>query len=247
MSAKWEQSLVVPAAQADGAELEETRRLVGYGIRAVFSHGLRERGRSLPVSYLQTHRGFPRKCPELYCSSSIRLQNEGDCFFYHGRGQALTCYDGHRLVCFRFRRFMVLAKLELYLARVGAEKWQQVIQYPARSGYGRGLLRALWDAPYEEVLCGSAGPKEARIVARWRGLRRRFAGELDDSDRAQIKSAMTSCLDLCSQRLQTTRDYVSAVEFACTHGHRTLVSKSEGGTFLNSRLVLSYSLATESL
>lgn len=244
---KWERSLIVPAGQQDDAELEATRRLVGYGVRAVFSRGLRPRERSLPVQYLQSHRGFPRKCPEQYCSTSIRIEPDDGCFVYHGRGQALTCYNGHRFVCFRFRRFMVLAKLDLYLARLESPKWQQVIPFPARSGYGRGLLRALWDAPYEEVLCGSASPKEARVVARWGGLRRRFAKELSAADRSLITSRVGSCLDLCCESLRTVAEYVSAMEFACPRGHRLLVSKSERGTFLSSRLVLSFSLAAESL
>lgn len=247
MGDKWERSLVVPAGEQDDATREETRRLIGYGVRAVFSRGLRQRDRSLPVSYLQTHRGFPRKCPELYCSSSIRLENDTGCFFYHGRGQALSCYDGHRFVCFRFRRFMVLSKLDLYLARLGAEKWQQVIQFPARSGYGRGLLRALWDSPYEEVLCGSASPKEARVVARWRGLRRRFSGQLSDDDRALVTSRARRCLDLCSENVQVASNHIGAVELACPRGHRMLLSKSNGGTFLASRLTLSFTLGVESL
>lgn len=247
MSDKWERSLVVPAGEHDARQREETRRLIGYGVRAVFSRGLRQRDRSLPVSYLQSHRGFPRKCPELYCSSPIRLENAGGCFFYHGRGQVLSCYDGHRFVCFRFQRLLVLSKLDLYLARLGAEKWQQVIAYPARSAYGRGLLRALWDAPYEEVLCGSATPKEARIIAQWRGLRRRFAAELLAPDRALIKAKLARCLDLCTEGVGLVREYVSALEFACIRGHRVLVSKSERGTFLSSRLQLSFTGAAESL
>jgi hypothetical protein len=247
MGDKWERSLIVPAGQQDDAELEATRRLVGYGVRAVFSRGLRPRGRSLPVHYLQSHRGFPRKCPEQYCSASIQVEPDNGCFVYHGRGQALTCHNGHRFVCFRFRRFMVLAKLDLYLARLGAPKWQQVIPFPARSGYGRGLLRSLWDAPYEEVLCSSAGAKEARVVARWGGFRRRFAKELSAGDRSAIASQVNGCLDLCSEGLRAVQEYVSAMEFACPRGHRLLVSKSERGTFLSSRLILSFSLAAESL
>ena len=142
---------------------------------------------------------------------------------------------------------MVMAKLDLYLARLGAAKWQQVIHFPARSGYGRGLLRALWDAPYEEVLCGSAGPREARVVARWRGLRRRFAKELTPADRNRVTTQIGGCLDLCSEGVAAVRDYVSAMEFACPRGHRVLVSQSERGTFMSSRLVLSFSLATETL
>ncbi len=247
MSDKWEQSVIVPAGQQSDHELEETRRLIGYGIRAVFSRDLRGRDRSLPVNFLQRYRGFPRKCPEQYCSSPIKIENQGECFVYHGRGQALTCYEGHRFVCFRFRRFMVLSKLDLYLARLGAEKWQQVIHFPAHSAYGRGLLRALWDAPYEEVLCGSARPQDARIVARWRGLRRRFARELSAQDRHLIRDQVDACLDLCSEAPQVVRDHVSAMEFSCARGHRMLVSKSHRGTFLSSRMILSLSLATESL
>jgi hypothetical protein len=247
MSDKWERSLIVPAGKQDGKELEETRRLIGYGVRAVFSRNLRGRDYSLPVTFLQRYRGFPRKCPEQYCSASIRLENDGCCFAYHGRGQALTCHEGHRFVCFRFRRFVVLSKLDLYLARLDAAKWQQVIHFPARSAYGRGLLRALWDAPYEEVLCGSARPVEARIVARWRGFRRRFASQLSPSDRALIRARIGGCLDLCSEGLQLVRDHVSAMEFACARGHRTLVSKSQRGTFISSRMILSVSLAAESL
>ena len=247
MSNKWERSLVIPAGEQDAKELEETRRLIGYSVRAVFSRGLRGRDHSLPVAFLQSYRGFPRKCPEQYCSASIQLENDGGCFVYHGRGQALTCHEGHRFVCFRFRRFMVLSKLDLYLARLGAAKWQQVIHFPARSAYGRGLLRALWDAPYEEILCGSARPREARIVARWRGLRRRFARELSTSDRRLIQSKINGCLDLCSEgRLQLVRDHVSAMEFACSQGHRMLVTRSQRGTFLSSRMILSASLAAES-
>jgi hypothetical protein len=247
MSDKWEQAVVVPSGDQSAQELEETRRLIGYGIRAVFSRQQRSRERSLPVSYLQTHRGFPRKCPELYCSASIRLEPDGDCFIYHGRGQALECYAGHRFVCFRFRRLMVLSKLDLYLARLGAEKWQQVLHFPARSGYGRGLLRSLWEAPYEEVLCGSATPKEARVLARWRGFRRRFARELQPVDRQRIHERLTTCLDICSESVAGARDYAGAVEFVCAAGHRLLVSRTERGTFLSTRLMLSLSLATESL
>lgn len=246
MSDKWERALVVPSGDQRAEEREETRRLIGYGIRAVFSRQQRSRERSLPVSYLQTHRGFPRKCPELYCSASIRLEPDGDCFVYHGRGQALECYSGHRFVCFRFRRLMVLSKLDLYLARLGAEKWQQVLHFPARSGYGRGLLRSLCDAPYEEVLCGSANPKEARVLARWRGLQRRFARELQSTDRQWIREHHTSCLDICSESLRHAQDHTGAVEFACGAGHRVLVSKTQRGTFLSSRLMLSLNLATES-
>jgi hypothetical protein len=247
MGDKWERALVVPAGDQGEAEREEIRRLLGYGIRAVFSRRARPRERSLPVSYLQTHRGFPKKCPELYCSASIRLEPADGCFLYHGRGQALECYNGHRFVCFRFRRLMVLSKLDLYLARLDAEKWQQVLHFPVRSGYGRGLLRALWEAPYEEVLCGSAAPKDARILAGWRGFRRRFARELQADDRAKIRAKVRGCLDLCSEGLRHAHDYVGAVEFACAAGHRVLVSRTERGTFLSSRLLLSFSLAAESL
>ncbi len=247
MSDKWERSLIVPAGEQDGKELEETRRLIGYGVRAVFSRGLQGRDHSMPVAFLQSHRGFPRRCPEQYCTAALQVENDGACFVYHGRGQALACYEGHRFVCFRFRRFMVLSKLDLYLARVGVPKWQQVIHFPARSAYGRGLLRSLWDAPYEEVLCGSARPKEARLVARWRGLRRRFAHELTAPDRAAIRAKVGSCLDLCSEGVQLARDHISAMEFACPRGHRMLVTKSQRGTFLSSRMVLSLSLAAESL
>ena len=247
MSDKWERAVVVPAGQQDEGELAETRRLLGYGVRAVFSHGRRTRDRSLPVGYLQTHRGFPRKCPELYCSGSIRSEVGGSCFVYHGRGQALECHNGHRFVCFRFRRFMLLSKLDLYLARLGAGKWQQVLHFPARSAYGRGVLRALWNAPYEEVLCGAARPQEARVLARWRGLQHRFAAELTAGDRAHIRSKVDSCLDLCSEGLQIAREYISAMEFACPSGHRVLVSKTTRGTFLSSRLILSLSVAPESL
>jgi hypothetical protein len=247
MSDKWERAVVVPSGAQPPAEREETRRLIGYGIRAVFSHRQRSRQRSLPVSYLQTHRGFPRKCPELYCPASIRIEPEGSCFLYHGRGQALECYNGHRFVCFRFRRFMVLSKLDLYLARLGAEKWQQVLHFPARSGYGRGLLRSLWEAPYEEVLCGAADPKEARVLARWQGFRRRFARELQAGDRDWIREKVTGCFDLCSSTLHHVQDHVGAVELACPAGHHVLVSRTERGTFLSSRLVLSLSLAAESL
>jgi len=246
MSDKWQQALIVPTGELSAGEMEENRRLIGYGIRAVFSRQQRARERSLPVSYLQTHRGFPRKCPELYCAASIRLEPDGDCFVYHGRGQALECYNGHRFVCFRFRRLMVLSKLDLYLARLGAEKWQQVLHFPARSGYGRGLLRALWEAPYEEVLCGTADPKEARVLARWSGLRRRFAHELQPADRDWVRSKITHCLDICSEGVRHAQDYVGAIEFACPKGHRLLVSKTERGTFLGSRLMLSFSWATES-
>jgi hypothetical protein len=247
MSDKWQRAVVVPAGHQNGEELEETRRLIGYGIRAVFSRQARARTRSLPVNYLQTHRGFPRRCPELYCSASLWLEPEGDCFLYHGRGQALQCFNGHRFVCFRFGRLMVLSKLDLYLARLGAAKWQQVLSFPARSAYGRGLLRALWEAPYEEVLCGTAEPREARILARWSGLRRRFARRLQPAEREWIRSRVDTCLDLCPEDLQHTKDYTGAVEFACERGHRVLVSQTERGTFLGSRVVLSFSFAAESL
>ena len=129
MSDKWEQSVTVPGCKRDRNGLEETQRLIGHGVRAVFSHGLRARGRSLPVTYLQSHRGFPRECPELYCTASIRL--------------------------------------------------------------------------------------------------------------------MDRCLDLCSESLSVVGDYVSAVEFACPRGHRLLASRSQHGTFLSSRLTLSFSLVAE--
>ncbi|MFQ5665530.1 MAG: hypothetical protein ACE5I7_03780 [Candidatus Binatia bacterium] len=247
MSDKWERSLIVPGGVQDDQQLEQTRRLVGYGIRAVFSRGLRERNRSLPLSYLQSHRGFPRQCPEQYCAASIRPDAGTGCFLFHGRGQILSCYKGHRFVCFRFGRFMVVSKLDLYLARVGAAKWQRVIEFPARSAYGRGLLRAMWNTPYEEVLCGCANAKEPAVVARWRGLRRRFARELGETDRALIRSRVDTCLDLCWEGLQVVRDYVSAVELACPRGHHVLVSKSERGTFVSSRLNLSLSFSAETL
>ena len=247
MSDKWERALVVPPGPQDDDERAETRRFIGYGIRAVFSQGRRERGRSLPVNYFQTHRGFPKKCPELYCSASLRVEPRQGCFVYHGRGQALECYNGHRFVCFRFRRGMVLSKLELYLARLSAEKWQQVLHFPARSAYGRGLLRALWDAPYEEVLCGAKQSEEAPVLARWRGLSRRFAAELDAADRAFITTKLRGCFDLCSEGVRFVHDYVSAVEVVCPAGHRALISKTARGTFLSTRLILSFSRAAASL
>jgi hypothetical protein len=246
MSDKWERSLIVPAGPHDETALETAHGLIGYGIRAVFSHAVRQRSRSLPVTYLQSYRGFPRKCPELYCSASIRVEHDGGSFPFYGRGQALTCYDGHGFACFRFGRSMVLSKLDLYLARLGAAKWQKVIRFPGRSGYGRGLLRALWDAPYEGILC-AAGCKRTRAVSGWHGWSRRFAGELHAADRTLIKSRMDTCLDLCSEDLRVASDHARAVEFTCSRGHRVLVSKSQRGTFLSSRLILSFSLAPVSL
>lgn len=247
MGDKWERALVVPPGPQGDDERAETRRFVGYGVRAVFSQGRRQRGRSLPVNYLQTHRGFPKQCPELYCSASIHIEPRDGCFVYHGRGQMLECYNGHRFVCFRFRRFMVLSKLELYLARLSAEKWQRVLNFPARSAYGRGVLRALWQAPYEEVLCASERPQEPRVLERWRGLQRRFAAELDADDRARITAKVRGCFDLCSEGVRLVHDYVSAVEVVCPVGHRALISKTERGTFLSSRLILSFSRAAASL
>ncbi len=245
MDAKWEYVFAVPSADCRDESLRLGRQLVGYAVRAVFSRPVVARDRAMPINFLQTHRGFPRRCPELYCSSPIRLEEESKHLCFHGRGQALSCYEGHRFAAFRFHRLMILGKLELYLARLGEEKWRRIIGFPALTLYGRELLRALWNAPFEEVLCGPESVPSPR-GARTR-LQRRMARELSAADRLQIAARVSTCLDLCSERLRPVQDFSSGIEYACDAGHRALFSRSERGTFLASRLVLSYTAAAESL